>query len=77
MSDQMQVCPACGVKIAKGGIEDRVIFSSGLPGTRSMLWARVCQYAKKPGCINRDPALRGQVNAQDYYQFEINPPRDA
>ncbi|MBF2049346.1 MAG: hypothetical protein EDM05_024155 [Leptolyngbya sp. IPPAS B-1204] len=49
-----QVCPICGVKILKliGG--DRVLFSSGPPGTRSLLWAKVCQYTQKSGCINQD-----------------------
>ncbi len=49
-----QVCPICGVKILKliGG--DRVLFSSGPPGTRSLLWAKVCQYTQKPGCINQN-----------------------
>lgn len=50
----VQVCPVCGVKILKiiGG--DRVLFSTGAPGTREVLWQKVCQYTDKPGCINRD-----------------------
>lgn len=48
MSDP-QVCPACSVKI----IKDVVHFSFGKPGTRERLYARVCQYAKKQGCINQ------------------------
>jgi hypothetical protein len=57
-------CPACGVKIVGG---DKVIFSVGAPGTRSRLWARVCQYAKKPGCINTDSQKIGEVKPSDYY----------
>lgn len=51
---QMQVCPVCGVKIIKiiGG--DRVLFSVGPPGTRADLWAKVCRYADKPACINKE-----------------------
>lgn len=55
MSEQtMQTCPVCSVKIIKliGG--DRVLFSSGPPGTREVLWKKVCQYAQKPGCINKE-----------------------
>lgn len=55
-----QVCPVCGVKILKliGG--DRVLFSAGPPGTRSILWTRVCQHTQKPGCINQDGGSSGQ-----------------
>ncbi|MBW4468008.1 MAG: hypothetical protein KME07_21495 [Pegethrix bostrychoides GSE-TBD4-15B] len=51
-----QVCPICGVKILKiiGG--DRVLFSAGPPGTRAILWQRVCQHTQKAGCINADGA---------------------
>lgn len=49
-----QTCPVCGVKILKIVGGDRVLFSFGPPGTREMLWSRVCQYAQKPGCINRE-----------------------
>ncbi|MBW4651048.1 MAG: hypothetical protein KME06_20520 [Kastovskya adunca ATA6-11-RM4] len=61
-----RVCPACGVKIVG---EDTVIFSSGSPGTKARLWARVCQYAKKPGCINQDQS--GEIQQDDYYITEI------
>lgn len=47
-------CPVCGVKIIQSPAGDRVLFSVGAPGTRAILWTRVCQYAKKPGCINAD-----------------------
>lgn len=58
----MQVCPVCGVKIiiiggsdtAQNLLRDRVLFSTGAPGTRADLWARVCRYANRPGCINKD-----------------------
>lgn len=63
-NNNMAVCPACGVKIVGG---DKVIFSVGAPGTRSRLWARVCQFAKKPGCINTDPRKIGEVQPSDYY----------
>ncbi|NJO39665.1 MAG: hypothetical protein HC769_20010 [Cyanobacteria bacterium CRU_2_1] len=67
----IQVCPICGVKILKiiGG--DRVMFSAGPPGTRAILWARVCQYTEKRGCINRDKEAIGNVKPQDYYQSEV------
>jgi hypothetical protein len=50
---EAKVCPVCGVKILPiiGG--DRVLFSSGPPGTRETLWNKVCQYAQKPACINQ------------------------
>jgi hypothetical protein len=66
----VQVCPVCGVKILKiiGG--DRVMFSAGPPGTRATLWARVCKFTDKPGCINRDKDAIGLINPQDYYQSE-------
>lgn len=41
-------CKACGVKI-RG---EKVIFSHGKEGNKDRLFARVCQYAKKEGCIN-------------------------
>lgn len=44
---------------------DRVIFSAGPPGTRARLWARVCQYVNKPGCINE--AGKNQQPAEDDY----------
>ncbi|WP_448599260.1 hypothetical protein [Thermoleptolyngbya sp.] len=59
-SSGLKVCPACGVKIAPGGITgDRVLFSAGPPGTRATLWTRVCQYAKRPGCINKEQGQSG------------------
>lgn len=55
MSQQnIQVCHACGVKIMKLVTGDRVLFSVGPPGTRASLWAKVCQYTQKAGCINKE-----------------------
>jgi hypothetical protein len=51
----VQECPICGVKIIKMVGGDRVLFAFGPPGTRATLWAKVCQYANKPGCINQNP----------------------
>jgi hypothetical protein len=62
-NDHIEVCPACGVKIEG----DRVLFSAGPAGTRARLWARVCQYAKKPGCINTDETAIGPVTPTDHY----------
>jgi hypothetical protein len=50
----VQVCPVCQVKIFKMIGGDRVIFSAGAPGTRAVLWTKVCQYAKNSACINQD-----------------------
>ena len=59
-----ETCPVCGVKIVGG---DKVIFSSGSVATRARLWARVCHYAKKAGCLNQDQEAIGQVHENDYY----------
>lgn len=57
----IQVCPVCNVKILKiiGG--DRVLFAAGPPGTREILWQKVCRYTEKPGCVNRDRGNGTQV----------------
>lgn len=69
MSDpQAQVCPVCKVRIVKAAGGDQVLFSSGPPGTRSRLSARVCQFVKQNGCINQDPNLIGDIKADDYYK---------
>ena len=73
----VQVCPTCKVKIIKMIGGDRVLFSTGAPGTRAVLWARVCQYAKTPACINQDPDRIGTIQAQDYYQPETNKKSEA
>ncbi len=68
-----QTCPVCGVKIMVGVVGgDRVMFSAGPPGTRARLWARVCQYVNKPGCINAEGA--GQAPQQDDF-FKPDAPR--
>jgi hypothetical protein len=62
-------CSLCQVEIEGmvGGV-DRVLFSQGPAGTRAKLWARVCQYVREPQrCLNQDPALRGEVVADDFY----------
>jgi len=54
MSEKSQVCPVCGVKILAMLGGDRVLFSVGPPGTRKILWNKVCQHVDNPGCINKD-----------------------
>ncbi|MEO0351619.1 MAG: hypothetical protein AAF282_16395 [Cyanobacteria bacterium P01_A01_bin.15] len=56
-----QTCSVCGVTIAN----DAVQFSNGSTGTRARLYARVCQYAKNPDCINQDKTLIGEVLQED------------
>ncbi len=63
-----QTCPICSVKIITGAAGgDRVIFSSGPQGSRSKLWARVCQFNQKPGCIN-EQGKNAAISAEDYYK---------
>lgn len=72
MSDEAtQVCPVCQVKIVKAAGGDQVLFSSGPPGTRAKLAARVCQFVTKEGCINRDPNQIGEIKPDDYYKPEL------
>ncbi|MGB3535810.1 MAG: hypothetical protein WBA13_20120 [Microcoleaceae cyanobacterium] len=68
---ETQTCPVCGVKITKAPGGDRVLFSSGQPGTRAKLAARVCQFVKQNGCINQDPNLIGEIQPDDYYKSEV------
>lgn len=69
---KQETCSVCGVKILTGIVGgDRVLFAAGPPGTRAKLWARVCQYTDKAGCINRDQAEAGSVQADDYYKPDI------
>lgn len=53
------------------GGNDLVHFSHGGPGTRSKLWARVCQFLssdeQKRQCLNQDPVLRGAVQPGDAF----------
>ncbi|MBJ7898556.1 MAG: hypothetical protein GC158_01255 [Cyanobacteria bacterium RI_101] len=60
----IEVCPVCGVTIENGA---KVVFSAGPAGNRARLWARVCNFAKNPDCINQDEASIGPVQSQDYY----------
>lgn len=63
-----QTCPVCGIKIIVGIVGgDRVLFSAGPQGDRAKLWARVCQYVNKPGCIN-DQNRAGTIKPDDYYK---------
>lgn len=65
--DNVQICGVCQVQIK----DDReVIFSSGKPGDRTKLWARVCKYVvdQKQGCINQDPSKIEQIKPTDGYK---------
>lgn len=71
-----QTCPICSVSIAVGAPGgDRVIFSSGPQGSRAKLWARVCQFNKKSGCLN-EQGKNETISADDYYKPEM-PTSDA
>ena len=67
--ENLQVCSICGVSITEDG---QVNFSSGNPGTRARLYARVCQYTQKSGCINQEPQLIGELTSQDGYKSGEN-----
>ena len=58
-------CPVCGASITESG---QVNFTYGSPGTRARLYARVCQYNKKPGCINQESELIGEVTPSDHFE---------
>jgi hypothetical protein len=62
--ENTQKCPVCGVSIVGGKV---VLFSSGGAGTLARLQARVCQFAKKPGCINTNEEQIGEVKVSDGY----------
>ena len=62
----LQICPVCGVSITEDG---QVNFAAGNPGTRARLYARVCHYAQKPGCINQEPQLIGEITPEDGFKF--------
>lgn len=66
MSDEVKIetCPVCSVRIENNA---KVLFSAGPPGTRARLWARVCNYAQNPACINQNEEQIGNVSSQDYY----------
>ncbi|MDJ1182625.1 hypothetical protein [Roseofilum casamattae] len=50
----IEVCGVCGVKIEKMLGGDRVLFAYGKPGTREILWQRVCKHVQKEDCLNKD-----------------------
>ncbi len=60
-----QICSVCGVSITEEG---QVNFSTGNPGTRARLYARVCNYVQKPGCINQESELRGEITREDSFE---------
>ena len=60
-----KICPVCNVSITA---DDQVNFSNGRPGTRARLYARVCQYAQKPGCINQSSELIGELTREDSFE---------
>lgn len=67
-----QRCSLCQVEIqGMVGGQDLVHFSHGGAGTRSKLWARVCQFLnsddKKRLCLNQDPNLRGAMQPGDAF----------
>ena len=66
-SDKIEICPVCQVQIKN---DREVIFSSGKPGDRAKLWARVCQYVvdKREGCINQDADKIGAIKQTDGYK---------
>ena len=66
-SENIEICPVCQVQIEDNR---KVVFSSGNPGDRTKLWARVCQYVadKKPGCINQDIDKISNIKPSDSYQ---------
>ena len=64
-SQNLQICSVCGVSITEDG---QVNFSNGKPGTRARLYARVCQYAQKPECINQELELIGEITRQDGFE---------
>lgn len=60
------ICQRCGVKIEG----DIVHFSYGKPGSRSRLYARVCQFALKRGatdCANQFDPEKETIKESDYY----------
>ena len=66
-SDNVKVCPVCQVQIKN---DCEVIFSSGKPGDRTRLWARVCKYVadQKEGCINQDTSKIEPIKPTDSYK---------
>ncbi len=64
-ANTLQTCPVCGVSITEDG---QVNFSSGSPGSRARLFARVCTFNKQPGCINQKPELIGEITRADGFE---------
>ncbi len=60
----LSTCPVCGVSITDDG---KVNFTVGKPGTRAKLYARVCKFNQKPGCINQEPELIGDIAPADSF----------
>ena len=70
-------CELCQIEINENAEQsDEVLFGRGATGSRSKLWARVCQYLKtdeqKAACINQDLSQRGVEMPGDRYE-EIAP----
>ncbi|BAZ43819.1 hypothetical protein NIES4102_08210 [Chondrocystis sp. NIES-4102] len=65
-SENIEICPICQVQIKN---DREVIFSSGKPGDRTKLWARVCKYVADPkkGCINQDSSKLETIKPTDSY----------
>ena len=57
MAEAPRTCPLCRVIIDPNlGPLQEVRFSNGPGGTRTKLWARVCQFVQdRGGCINSRP----------------------
>lgn len=68
--NNIEICPACEVVIHNKTV---VYFSYGKPGTIERLRARVCNYAKKPGCINRCKSISTEENLKEGYT-DLHPP---
>jgi hypothetical protein len=66
-AENIEICPVCQVRIKN---DREVIFSTGKPGDRTKLWARVCQYVvdKKEGCINQDSNKIEAIKSTDGYK---------
>ncbi len=66
-------CDLCQIEINSNADQsNEVVFSRGATGSRSKLWARVCQYLRtdeqKRMCINQDPERRGIEQPGDRYE---------
>ena len=72
-STQRLRCELCQIEIDEDADPaNQVLFSRGATGSRSKLWARVCQYLKtdeqKSACINQDASQRGAEMPGDRYE---------